>query len=413
MVGGCRRVDEQTSTPSTPSTAGSQAETAAAPAPAAEPATNEVSADQLLASRLPPEEASAGWIRLFDGHTLLGWDIAGDANWRVEAGSIVADQGEMSLLCTALPWQDYELILEFKATEKTNSGIFLRTPLQPLNPAVDCYEVNIAWDDHKFPTGSIVDRKRVGDGRAPQPYNTWRTMRMVLEGGQLQVFVDGELTNQYTDQKPLPTNRIGLQHNSGRIEFRNVRLRPIGFASLLDQELSQWTKHPQLPGEFTITDNGHLRVQGGRTQLESNDRYGDFVLLAEYKLPTPEMNSGVFFRCIPGAEMMGYECQVNDGMIDDNPLAPLDCGTGGIFRQQDARIVAGEVDDWNSVLLVAHGNAIAAWVNGLQVSLWYDERSPNENPRRGLRLEPGTIMIQGHDPQTDALFKQIKVTPLQ
>jgi hypothetical protein len=45
--------------------------------------------------------------------------------------------------------------------------------------------------------------------------------------------------------------------------------------------------------------------------------------------------------------------------------------------------------------------------------LWYDERSPNENPRRGLRLEPGTIMIQGHDPQTDALFKQIKVTPLQ
>ena len=50
---------------------------------------------------------------------------------------------------------------------------------------------------------------------------------------------------------------------------------------------------------------------------------------------------------------------------------------------------------------------MAAWVNGVQVSNWYDDRQPHENPRKGLRRDAGTIMIQGHDPGTDALLKQI------
>lgn len=57
-----------------------------------------------------------------------------------------------------------------------------------------------------------------------------------------------------------------------------------------------------------------------------------------------------------------------------------------------------------------HRESIAAWVNGIQVSNWYDDRSPDENPRKGLRLDAGTIMIQGHDPETDALLKQISIT---
>ncbi len=47
----------------------------------------EANADQLLAARLDTDQASAGWIRLFDGHTLFGWEITGDANWRIEDDS--------------------------------------------------------------------------------------------------------------------------------------------------------------------------------------------------------------------------------------------------------------------------------------------------------------------------------------
>lgn len=394
-------------------TDGDIAETAKVePVAIASPQSYEASADELLAARLPAEEASQGWIRLFDGHTLYGWEIAGAANWRIEDGSIVVDSGDQCLLCTSLPWQDFELTLEFKAGEETNSGVFLRTPLDPEDPAIDCYEVNIAPDDNPFPTASIVKRQKVDDSDSAQMFGEWRTMKMHLEGQQLQVTVDDKLACDYSDSIGLSAGRIGLQHNSGRVEFRNIRLRPLGQKSLVDADLSLWKKYPEMPGEFTTTDEGWLHVKGGKTQLESKQTYDDFVLLAEYKLPKAEMNSGIFFRCIPGDEMMGYECQLSNEMKDGNPVAPADCGTGGIFRRQDARIVAGEVDKWATVVLVAYKETMAAWVNGVQVSNWFDDRKPDENPRKGLRLDPGTIMIQGHDPETDALLKQISIAKI-
>ena len=52
---------------------------------------------------------------------------------------------------------------------------------------------------------------------------------------------------------------------------------------------------------------------------------------------------------------------------------------------------------------------MAAWVNGVQVSSWYDDREADENPRKGRRTDPGTLMLQGHDPSTDALIRQFQV----
>ncbi|MDG2222731.1 MAG: DUF1080 domain-containing protein [Rubripirellula sp.] len=371
----------------------------------------EIDANALLAMRLPADEAAEGWVRLFDGQTLFGWEATGDANFRVEDGKLVVDGGEQALLCTTMPWRDYELVVEFKAEPKTNSGVFLRTPLQPTDPAVDCYEVNIAPDDNPFPTAGIVKRLKA-ESQSAQPFQQWRTMRMRLEGGKLQVSVDGQLVCDYTDPEPLPAGRIGLQHNRGRVEFRSIKLRPLGLQSLLDEGLSQWTTYPEMSGSFSTTSEGWLHVQGGRTQLETKQSFGNFALLAEYKLPTAEMNSGIFFRCIPGDEMMGYECQLSNELRDGNRLMAADHGTGGIFRRQEARIVMGEVDQWTSVLLVAVGPKMAAWVSGVQVSDWIDDRKPDVNPRRGLRTEPGTIMIQGHDPGTDAMLKQIRVGSL-
>ncbi len=389
------------------------AEQAEKPPVSIAPQTYEASADELLSARLPSDESADGWIRLFDGHTLYGWEIAGAANWRVEDGCIVVDDGAQCLLCTSVPWQDFEFEFEFRAGPETNSGVFLRTPLEPEDPALDCYEVNIAPDENPFPTAGIVKRQRADDAAKPQTFDQWRSMRTVMDGKTLKVSVDGELVTDYVDPIGLAAGRIGLQHNSGRVEFRNIRLRPLGLTSLLDKDLSKWTKYPEMQGEFTMTADGELHVIGGRTQLESKDLYGDFVLLAQYKLATAEMNSGIFFRCIPGAEMMGYECQLSNEIKDGNRLSPADTGTGGIFKRQDARVVAGETDQWSTMVLNVHGQKVAAWVEGIQVSNWFDDRDPDDNPRKGLRLEPGTIMIQGHDPTTDAKLKQIAIREIR
>jgi hypothetical protein len=372
-----------------------------------EPPVFEADAEKLLASRLPIERTQEGWIRLFDGHTLFGWVIGGNANFRVEDETIVADQGENCLLTTSTQWSDYELELQFQCDEETNSGVFVRTTLDPQSVQTDCYEVNIAPPSNPFPTGGVVQRSK-GETFDTDP-ETWHTMNILCDGATLRVTIDGTVTCELDDATQPTSGYIGLQHREGRITFKDIQLRPLGLKNLLADGLEGWTVREGMDGEYRINDDGHLVVDGGKQQLETEAVFGDFVMLADYKMDDPKSNSGLFFRAIPGDEMMGYECQVSNELIDGNPLQPADCGAGGIFRRQDARVVAGEPERWNSILLVAEGNHFATWVNGLQVTDIVDTRKADENPRRGLRLEPGSIIVQGHDKTTQATYRQIAV----
>lgn len=417
IVAGCSRSDTPPSgDPASgdpnavdPSPAAETADTASTPPAPIEPQSYETNADDLLAMRLDRSVAGDGWIRLFDGHTLFGWEIATAANFRIENQSIVVDAGSPGLICTSMPWQDYELTLQYQSDDNTNSGVFLRTSLQPQDPATECYEINIAPSSDDYPTGGIVGRHEP-DNALESTSTDWHDMAISILGGQITVAIDGQNITTWTDENPLPAARIGLQYNTGRIAFRDIRLRPLGMKSLIDEDLSQWQQYPKMDGEFRFEDDA-IKVIGGRTQLETRQSYGDFTLLSTYSLQDPDTNSGIFFRCIPSDEMMGYECQINDAVVDTNRLQPADTGTGGIFRRQPARIVPGDPGEQNTVLLNVRGLQMAAWVSGIQVSNWYDDRSQDENPRRGSRTEPGTIMIQGHDPATRATYHQFKIAP--
>ena len=54
------------------------------------------------------------------------------------------------------------------------------------------------------------------------------------------------------------------------------------------------------------------------------------------------LNSGIFFRCIPGQYQNGYEAQIQNGFKDDDRTKPVDFGTGAIYRRVPARKVVGE-----------------------------------------------------------------------
>ena len=105
--------------------------------------------------------------------------------------------------------------------------------------------------------------------------------------------------------------------------------------------------------------------------------------------------------------MMGYECQIQNGYEAGDRTLPADCGTGGFFRFQNARLIIADDLKWFHVTLIAGGPHMASWVNGIQVSDWTDRRKPHENPRKGLRRKPGTLMIQGHDPTTNLSFRNL------
>jgi hypothetical protein len=157
-----------------------------------------------------------------------------------------------------------------------------------------------------------------------------------------------------------------------------------------------------------------LHASGGRGQLESSGEYGDFNLQLQGRVDADGINSGIFFRSIPHDFQNGYECQIQNSYNDkdNDPTKPADFGTGGIYRRVPARRVLSKDHEWFNLTLAATGPHIAAWVNGYQVTDWTDTRPPDENPRKGLRTKPGTIILQAHDATTNVRFKNLKIAEL-
>lgn len=150
------------------------------------------------------------WVTLIDGEKgLENFDRLGDANWRAEAGAIVADKGKgSSHLVTKGTYKDFEIVAEFWADTSTNSGIFLRAADPKKVGADSAYEVNI-YDlrpGQEYATGAIVDFAKVpvpivhlaGDGKGG---GKWNTFKITAQGTTITVDFNGVRTVTLQDSK--------------------------------------------------------------------------------------------------------------------------------------------------------------------------------------------------------------------
>jgi hypothetical protein len=170
-----------------------------------------------------------GWIVLFDGKNMGDWDQAGETNWRIEEGAIVADKRTSktpAYLVSKKPYKDFMLYVEFWASDDANSGIFLRClDPQEVNDRT-CYEVNI-FDQRKDPTyGTGAITRYVEVDPMPKAGGKWNTYEITIKGRQLSVVLNGqktaELHNGMFQEGP-----IALQHGAGVIKFRKVAIKPL------------------------------------------------------------------------------------------------------------------------------------------------------------------------------------------
>src|SRR5688572_10875944 len=213
--------------PADQSTATQASEAAArqAPAPARqEPTATPAKTPSDPLKPLTDAELQGGWISLFDGETLFGWKAHSKADWQVKNGAIRVTSGERGLLCTSVQFDNYVLKADFRAAKGTNSGIFLRTaPVVGMNDiTTKCYELNIAPPDNPFPTGSFVSRLKAKE--VPERAGEWQSFEVTLDGPKATVKLNGQTVLDYTDPKPMGRGYIGLQLNSGQVEFKNIKL---------------------------------------------------------------------------------------------------------------------------------------------------------------------------------------------
>lgn len=365
-------------------------------------------AEEPKPNTLSTEELADGWILLFDGESTFGWKAASDVNWKVADGVISATTGAKGLLHTTTQFADYVLKVDFRAAKETNSGVFLRTPAEPTDAAVDCYELNIATPKvSPFFTGSFVNRKKADSSPAS---TDWQTFTVKAEGGHFSVYLNGNQVLDYVDPKPLGRGYIGLQFNQGPVEFRNIKLKPLGLENIFNgRDLTGWKEFPGKKSKFSVTSEGELNVKNGNGQIEFEQPVADFVLQLEVFTAGKFLNSGIFFRNLPGEFWQGYESQIQNGFLKNDRNLVHDYGTGGIYNRQKARKIVATDQEWFHKTIIAEGDHMAVWVNGIQVSDFTDTRPPAKSGRDGLRLEAGTIAIQGHDPTTNLLFRKLRL----
>ena len=174
----------------------------------------------------PRVDAQGGaWTTLFDGASLKGWNIVGNANWAVVDGVVQADKGT-GFLVTPAPYGDFQITLDFWVSDDANSGVFIRCEDPKTITAANAYEVNI-YDkrpDPTYRTGGIVDV-----AKPSSVINTggkWNTYDITAKGPKMTVILNGMKVVDAEDSKH-PDGRVALQYGAGTVKFRNVRIRKL------------------------------------------------------------------------------------------------------------------------------------------------------------------------------------------
>jgi hypothetical protein len=196
----------------------------------------------ILAGGLAAEEASDGFVEMFNGKDLSGWQTTG--NWVVGENNVIALKprpGESGwqrykdYLTTEKQYGDFILDLEFMFEPKGNSGVFMR--VGDLDDHVNSgFEVQILDTHGKENVGHHdcggVIRTQGPSKNMVKPAGEWNRYVITLQGSQLTVVLNGEqiidLDLSKTAMKDRPAKgHISFQDEGKPVWYRNVRLKEL------------------------------------------------------------------------------------------------------------------------------------------------------------------------------------------
>jgi hypothetical protein len=203
-------------------------------------------------------DAGDGFVSLFNGRDLSGWQAGPGNGWVVEDGVIALKDREdgkehnADYLWTNEPYGDFILELEFKIPEKANSGVFLRTA-DVKDPVYTGMEMQVANSFGKAELSRTGTAGALYDLQAPSRNTVrapgeWNRARVTCRGSRVAVELNGEaivdldLDRWSEPQKnpdgtknkfPKPLKEfarrgyIGLQDHGRPVWYRNIRIKPL------------------------------------------------------------------------------------------------------------------------------------------------------------------------------------------
>ena len=181
-----------------------------------------------------------------------------------------------------------------------------------------------------------------------------------------------------------------------------------GWFSLFNgKDLAGW-KVSENPDSIKVVD-GVIVCSGPRAHAfyvgpvaDANFKNFEFQIDVKTK---PKANSGIYFHTEyqeDGWPNKGYECQVNATHSDAKK-------TGGLYGRKDVMNTAPHKDnEWFTYHIIVKGKTVTIKINGKTTC----EYTEPDDASGGRKLSSGTFAIQGHDPESKVLYKNIKAKPL-
>jgi hypothetical protein len=171
-----------------------------------------------------------GWTTLVDGNKgLENFSQVGEANWTGIDGAIQATAGgkDPAYLVTKVPYKDFQMRVQFWASDDANSGIFMRCQNPQQITDESCYEANIfdQRPDPTYATGAIVKVAKL-NGPMIKAGGQWNTYDITAKGNRLTVVLNGTKTVDVEDSK-FASGPLALQWGRGVIKFRKVEIKPL------------------------------------------------------------------------------------------------------------------------------------------------------------------------------------------
>jgi hypothetical protein len=190
------------------------------------------------------------------------------------------------------------------------------------------------------------------------------------------------------------------------------------------KDLTGWKSNEEVPGVFTVTPEGTLKVEGGRAHLffvgaDGAAKFTNFEFKAKVMTTAAKpgaecgSNSGLYFHTDyqeKGWPDKGFECQVNSTHKDRKK-------TGGLYAVKDVLDNAPSKDgEWCDYGIKVEGKHVTITINGVVSADWTqpEDWDPTKALKGmpGRKLGSGTMAIQGHDPQSTTFFKDLSIRAL-
>lgn len=310
----------------------------------------------ISAQVLSPAEQAEGFVSLFNGQDLSGWNIEGTKEaWSVQNGLITCDGRGSGWLRSDWEYEDFILRLEWRISPGGNSGVFFRCARGGA-PWTTGHEVQILDDAGKVDlhgSGSLYGNVKPS-ANPTKGAGEWNAYEIRCQGKHITVIVNGTLVVEVNQEevpalkeKPL-RGYIGLQNHGSKVEFRNLRIKEIGYRPLFNgRDLTGWKVEGA--GEWSVED-GMIFFSGRGRDLWTTEEFTDFVLRVEWKIK-PGGDSGIYLRGSSKSQVNIWENPVGSGEIHGyrvNPTKRMDRPPG----------------EWNLFEITVRGNKVSVWFNG-------------------------------------------------